>query len=352
MPYLPSTQPRLALGLGDDMVGAEIFMGWTNSTGGITLSQRTATAYARPGLSPAQTATLIPLAVSKPSWANIAFSFRRPLTPAQGKSITATSPYVFAYSGTRPTAPDNPASGFEKHDEAGHINNLDVTKASAGGGNGGAAAGGSTSGQGKPAIELGDVAYTTILKAHGALMFIAWGIAPFLGIFIARYLKDALGIWWYRLHVGLMLGVTGALTMASFILILLYVAPPHFDTTDSAHRPMGLAIVIAMIIQIILGFVCNALWSPDRPAVPIWDKAHWWLGRLTFLLAIINMYLGIDLYGTYGDIKKPLIAGLYWAWIAVGILGLVAGNFIFGQRHHVKGHTEYGVVSGRTSATI
>ncbi|KAJ1339494.1 hypothetical protein BSLG_005869 [Batrachochytrium salamandrivorans] len=32
--------------------------------------------------------------------------------------------------------------------------------------------------------------YKTIVVLHGVGMFVAWGIAPFFGIFIARYLKE------------------------------------------------------------------------------------------------------------------------------------------------------------------
>ena len=67
-------------------------------------------------------------------------------------------------------------------------------------------------------------------------MFIAWGIAPFVGIFIARYLKDLLGVWWYRLHVGIMVGVVGGGTVIGLFVKLVYKTPPHFDSPHQVRR--------------------------------------------------------------------------------------------------------------------
>lgn len=89
---------------------------------------------------------------------------------------------------------------------------------------------------------------------------------------------------------------------------------------------------IAVFIQIALGFVANHMFDPNRPGVPWWDKAHWWLGRSLFVLGIINVHLGINLFSNYGSINMPLITGLYWAWVVIGVIALLAGNFKIGQK--------------------
>ncbi|KAJ3036655.1 hypothetical protein HDV00_002479 [Rhizophlyctis rosea] len=130
-----------------------------------------------------------------------------------------------------------------------------------------------------------------------------------------------------------MLGITTVFTTISFILITLYVTPPHFERSGG-HRPIGLLILIGMYIQVALGYFINYMFDINRTSIPWWDKLHWWLGRGLFLLAVINIYLGLDLYSNYGDINLHVFAGLYWTWIVIGIIVLFAGHFIHGAKHH------------------
>ena len=69
------------------------------------------------------------------------------------------------------------------------------------------------------------------------------------------------------------------------------IAPPHFNET--AHQGLGLVIGISSIIQVILGFICDYLYDPEREQPPMHDVAHWWIGRITFGLALLNMPLGM-----------------------------------------------------------
>jgi cytochrome b561 len=71
-------------------------------------------------------------------------------------------------------------------------------------------------------------------------------------------------------------------------------ALPTADDHYNFHNVFGLAIFIAMFVQVLLGFVSNRLFNADRVAVPWWpDRVHWWFGRLVLFCAFLNIYLGL-----------------------------------------------------------
>jgi hypothetical protein len=98
-----------AIGQGASMLSAKIFNGWKNSSAGYTVVAMKATTYnARPSVAD-DMATAMALQVPAPAWANIAYSYWRPL------SSIAVSDFIYAYSDIAPVTPDSPTSVFEKH---------------------------------------------------------------------------------------------------------------------------------------------------------------------------------------------------------------------------------------------
>jgi hypothetical protein len=126
------------------------------------------------------------------------------------------------------------------------------------------------------------IGYEGIVKIHGIMMFIAWGVFPFIAIYIARFMKH-IGHRWYLLHSGIML-TTFVLTLVALFLIVLYKPPPHVNDPHAVFyfliKAIGVLVVIGMLLQVILGFVTNALYDPERKSIPIQDTAHWWLGSV------------------------------------------------------------------------
>ena len=313
------------------MSGSDYYIGWKNSTGGTTLSRRSTTGHLMPSYAQNQIASLVPLNVTAPSWANIAFSFKRPI--AADTSFTASSRFIYGYSDSTPSSIDDPQSSFPKHRSYGTLPaaNLLAVNAAAGNGSTNVAIGAPPA---EPIVSSTPEQYRTVVAAHGILFFIAWACAPFLGVFIARYLKDRLGHWWYRLHLTIMLGVTGLFSLISFILIILFKRPEHFD---SIHSQIGIAVIAITIGQIVSGFVSNALWTPDRESIPWWDQAHWWVGRSVMVLGIVNVYLGLAEYKEIGQTND--ITGLtigYWIWIAIAFVVMLVGEIRIGVVHHLK----------------
>jgi hypothetical protein len=309
--------------LGTGMAGADYYVGWKNSSGGFTLSRRTATGEKMPTYSPSsQIAKIVPLAVPAPSWANLAFSFSRPI--AADNTVAPTSPFIYGMGNEAPSSLDSPDSSFALHSERGQLPIVNFLSDK----------GGSATGSASNAIISSTLdQYKTIMLGHGILFFIAWFFAPMVAIFVARYMKASLGIWWYRLHWGLMFFVTGFFTLIGFLLVILYKKPPHFS---DAHGQLGMFMVVATVFQIVLGFVINALWNPNRTSIPWWDKMHWWFGRLAFLLGIVNIYLGIQEY--FERIALSDGTGLiitYWIIVVLGLLLLIFGQIKYGQTRKI-----------------
>ncbi|KAJ3212442.1 hypothetical protein HDU67_003836 [Dinochytrium kinnereticum] len=323
-----SQQGWVALSVGTlSMSNGDAVIGWTNTTGS-TLTQPITTFEYNIRPNSASTWKRLPLEGTAPSWASISFTVSHPFTvTAQGSNSILSSPgltsYVVGFSARPPSNRDSAATtGFAQHSSLPSSFSVDILPLKSAGG-GGDNSSITIAEPAKPILEFGslrDNEYVNLV--HGVLMFVAWGVAPFIGIFIARFLKDKLGVWWFRLHVFFFLIVCGFLTIAGFLII-------------------GLTVIIAMIVQMILGVISDRLWSPDRESVPIWDKAHWWIGRLTTALALINIFLGIDRYNKVTPLNQAS-NGFYIAlgvWIAAWIGIFVYGQMKFGQVHHIKGHS-------------
>lgn len=310
------------------MSDADIYIGWKTPNGKIRLSKRHSSGNSAPDTSIAQDFTIIPVVSSGnlkvPNSAAISFSFTRPLKVQAGKSIppNAAIGYIWAGSDAAPSSPDSATSDIPKHTSASSFT-ADMTQRLSN----------NTklivdSGSKEPILKDLDKQY--VFFVHGTLMFIAWAVAPFAGIFVARYLKDTLGAWWFRLHVFLMLVVTGFLSIAAFIFIFLYESGPHFTGDEFSHRSLGLAVTVILIVQIALGFVCDALFKPDRKSIPIYDVVHWWLGRISLLLALVTCFQGLQAFGS-----SMLWKILFIVWICVSCLVLAAGEYFIGQINHM-----------------
>ncbi|KAI8921782.1 hypothetical protein BC831DRAFT_475424 [Entophlyctis helioformis] len=323
-----------AIGTGSKMASSSVVVGWLNPAGGVTISSRLSTAYAMPAVAPSTLATPAALQVPAPAWAKIAFSFTRPVTAAGFAALTSPGTYIVA-SAAKPPSGDlsSPAATFGIHDSFSVVSGFDYNSPATTDKN--VTKSGSASAN-EPILKLSDPEmYKLIVKIHGIMMVIAWGVAPFVGIYIARYLKAALGVWWYRLHLICMLVFCMLFTLVGTLLLFLYKTPPHFS--GDYHRLFGLLVTVAVLIQVVLGFVSNAMFSPDREAVPWWDKLHWWFGRLLFIAALGCVFFGIQLYQNLGyplDAWVPIAFGCY---LFVAFIVLAFGERFHGQVHHVKG---------------
>lgn len=152
---------------------------------------------------------------------------------------------------------------------------------------------------------------------HGGLMAATWLVGISTGVIIARYFKRF--SWWLNVHKAVQAG--SATTLLPTMLIA--VANESNGQEHFAHRHgvIGLTIVITALVQVALGVYSVSSYDPDRKKVPIFpDMMHRFLGRSLFLLAIINVYFGIDRLGL-----APPFRTAYFVWI--GLLGSVFVSF-------------------------
>jgi hypothetical protein len=107
------------------MSNADMYVVWKNSTGGYTISRRSSTAQVMPTFDASkQIAQIVPQRYQQPSWANLAFTFSRPLRA--DNTIEESSPYIWANGNNAPANADNPDSAFSLHADHGTIRGFNV----------------------------------------------------------------------------------------------------------------------------------------------------------------------------------------------------------------------------------
>ncbi|KAJ3071839.1 hypothetical protein HDU98_004730 [Podochytrium sp. JEL0797] len=310
----------IAVGLGSfSMAGANMFVGWVDQ-GKVVLSQRSAHGHVMPTVITTQpTWSQVPFPASTVPLAGVQAKFAFSI-PVGGVSVTGPTSFIYAVSGTPPTTPSDPASPIAEHDDGAFGSfSLDLTKVGA--------TVGTTTGVNSQLFKL----------IHGITMFLAWGVFPFLGVFVARYLKARLGHNWYRIHVACMIGGPLILSIAGLVAIELQIASGSTRFITSTHGIVGTVISFAFLpLQITLGYVANHFFNPNRIGIPWYDQAHWWIGRLVMLAALVNIYLGITAYGL-----GIMWVGVYVGWVVVMFVILALGQYFFGASHHVKGNPDF-----------
>jgi len=149
------------------------------------------------------------------------------------------------------------------------------------------------------------------LVAHAVLMGLSWVVLVPSGVLIARYLKGA-GPIWFQLHRAInSLGV-----LMFFIAWIIGLA--EGSRTSKTHLSLGSIAVILGVLQVV-----NALLRPHAPDAGgptkqrfIWFLIHSNAGRLAIILAIANVFVGLNL---------PAVSAGSGAFIAVGVfVGLLA----------------------------
>eukprot|EP01089_Gocevia_fonbrunei_P023499 TRINITY_DN995_c0_g1_i1.p1 TRINITY_DN995_c0_g1~~TRINITY_DN995_c0_g1_i1.p1 ORF type:complete len:298 (-),score=29.80 TRINITY_DN995_c0_g1_i1:119-1012(-) len=140
-----------------------------------------------------------------------------------------------------------------------------------------------------------------VILFHGIFMTIAWLILVNIGTIIAAFYKHYMTSW-FRLHIIIQTSAL-ILTVVAFIMAFGHMQSQiDFETethgkTDVMHFTpwhgfLGLVILISSSIQVTLGLLAHLWYNPERTFVPLIDKSHWWVGRITFGLAIFNIILG------------------------------------------------------------
>ncbi|KAJ3227152.1 hypothetical protein HDU81_006874 [Chytriomyces hyalinus] len=313
----------MAIGTGSVMSGSNMFIAWQSNSAGMIVSQRTASGHNTPTVFESSTPLFKiesspPTSVIVPKDAQLQVTFS--VTTRSGIfSTLASTPLIFGVSSTPPVGPNFPNATIVQHNVFGPFT-LDVSKLNS-----------VNSGAATPESE----STKTLKLAHGLAMFFAWGVFPFIFIFVARYLKHRLGRKWYWIHLaGMLYGVCG-LTVAGLVFIELTVEAGVSRFTEAGvHGFLGLAICFVLLpLQCIMGFLSNAFFKTDRTTIPWWDQVHWWTGRTLVMLGFAQIQLGL----TAHDAALWVIVA-FWAWaflVSVVLFGVVGEWYLGGASHHI-----------------
>ena len=149
--------------------------------------------------------------------------------------------------------------------------------------------------------------YHAIIKAHGVLATMIFLFIIPLSVMIARFYSGRPG-WAIRYHAQLNV-FAGLLLGAVFILPFFAVGPKRSLTNP--HHGIGVAIFVLFLLQLFGGRFIRHITKLRSLRVTI----HQWSGRCISLLGIVQIPLGLTLYGS----PKYLFI-LYTLWMAFLVL--------------------------------
>ncbi|XP_028358992.1 ferric-chelate reductase 1 [Phyllostomus discolor] len=136
-----------------------------------------------------------------------------------------------------------------------------------------------------------------LLKAHGALMLVAWVAAVSIGVIVARFFKPVLShpvfgdAAWFQVHRALML-TTCVLTGIAFVLPFVYRG--GWSRRAGCHPYLGCTVMTMAVLQPVLAGFRPPLHDPRRH---LFNWTHWGIGTAARIIAVAAMFLGMDLPG-------------------------------------------------------
>ncbi|XP_036046857.1 ferric-chelate reductase 1 [Onychomys torridus] len=137
-----------------------------------------------------------------------------------------------------------------------------------------------------------------LLKAHGALMFVAWMTTVSVGVLVARFFRS---VWskafflgeaaWFQVHRMLMLA-TSVLTCTAFVMPFVYRG--GWSRRAGYHPYVGCMVMTLAALQPLLATFRPSLHDPRRQ---VFNWTHWSVGTAARIIAVAAMFLGMDLPG-------------------------------------------------------
>uniref|UniRef100_A0A3Q2Q4H0 Putative ferric-chelate reductase 1 n=1 Tax=Fundulus heteroclitus TaxID=8078 RepID=A0A3Q2Q4H0_FUNHE len=166
-----------------------------------------------------------------------------------------------------------------------------------------------------PAVVQSD-GKVNIIRAHGALMLIAWMTTGPLGMMVARFLKSmGRGVkpcgkdLWFVVHVSVMT-VTVAATIIAFILAFSFVN----GWAEGAHPVLGVLVMILALIQPILALMrCG----PQHPWRFLFNWAHFFIAASVQLLAVAAIFTGVQMMDSTPSGWLVKVMGGFAGWQAL-----------------------------------
>lgn len=344
----PAAMQWIALGQGNAMAGANIFVVYANAAGtNVTISPRDGKGNFQPKF---DSVAAQPYLLDGSGIANGIMTANVRCSScikwqASTLDVTSTkSQWIWAAKGGSSLRSNDQAANLQQHNNFGEFT-LDLTKAKSGnspnpfadnkaatttataatspvssGGsssNDSGAASASSSSSSESDSDSSESNIDKIVTAHGVIMSFAWVIVFPLGAILIRALSTASVV---RIHYltqifAYILALTG-------MALGIYIAVKPDSVIEVYHPVIGLVVMGLATIQPILGTLHHRIYK-SKGKTTWWATAHVWLGRAVITLAMINGGLGLRLSDNSkkGEIAYGVIAGLVWlGWMGVAVM--------------------------------
>ena len=151
-------------------------------------------------------------------------------------------------------------------------------------------------------------------KAHGIMMFIAWGICTPLAVFVS--LSRDCSKSWFRAHLVLNV-LSYFATLISFIVAALTVDSEKVEHFNGTHQKAGLFLLVASTLHVVGGFVRPHIDNDDSAKSNVrkyWEWIHKSAGYILICFSIIVISSGLKRYADKYDLDDNL-ASLYIIFI-------------------------------------
>ncbi|CAD6885720.1 unnamed protein product [Tilletia controversa] len=327
----------IGVGQGNQMVGANMMVGWPTSDGKVVLSQRTTSSYVQPTTQLVKAQAFVPntdASTTNSSMTVLSWTF-----PVQAGFASSKTSHIWAMSTVSPNSADASAT-IVKHNHEG-VMNMDLTKplqtnaASSGSVSSSSAptsdptpttdgpSSSSDSEDALPIIRDLSLRPVRLFLAHMIIMSIAWmGLVP-AGILIGRYGRTLFPASWLRVHRAVQISAV-ALTIVGFGLAYQACSDagiPHFGKT---HQRVGLAMFILCIIQSFWGQIGHMIFRAK--GIRYVNFGHMLLGSVLFFgLTLWQVRSGLALWlwqppKGIADILFPVWFGIITAAWLLGLL--------------------------------
>ncbi|KAJ0977141.1 hypothetical protein J5N97_012615 [Dioscorea zingiberensis] len=127
-----------------------------------------------------------------------------------------------------------------------------------------------------------------VVRRHGMMGLIGWGVLMPMGVMVARYLKGWEPNWFYT-HTcmqGIGFGLGVGAVIAGFGL------SKAGDHSVSSHKSLGISILVFGSLQVMAFLVRPEKTSKVRR---YWNWYHWYVGRAAIVCAMVNIFHGLSL---------------------------------------------------------
>ncbi|KAJ3011277.1 UNVERIFIED_CONTAM: hypothetical protein HDU68_001763 [Siphonaria sp. JEL0065] len=302
----------LASAAGDSMGPADVMVAYLDSSNSVQVSSFLTTGPGALSNNPTKPWSLVELntTIPQPSWAPLAVSVTKPNAATGTGEVALTlgkkGHFIFCWANAKVKVGNGGSISMTAHGD--NHTAVDAT----------VMPGGSSI----MALPSG-ISFNTIVLAHASIMIFALVLMPPLGSFVAMFMREKLRTGWMAVHLGIMIGGVGVLSIIGAVIMILFSPGPLFK---SIHDIAGVAIIFLLFVQ--FGIGAGARSASDSSSII--SQAHKYIGLIiTYLFVPAQLYLGFTQYNTvFGTMAPIWLIGMAGFFALCGIGALVYGYFM------------------------